>query len=167
MTATPNPALQRTAPAVTLAASCLRLSPTTQPARQPPRSLSLGSLGDSARLLYMQSQKTKKSSNTMKLHRILLLLLAAISVTAFAAITSERATTAVAPQVMIRADVTRQTPATATAPAKTDILQRPVIFTTPGRPAVLAIPDGKGNTIKIELTITLPPTNVSPTATPK
>ena len=41
----PNHALQRTAPAVTLAASCLRLSPTVQPARQPPRSLSLRSLG--------------------------------------------------------------------------------------------------------------------------
>jgi hypothetical protein len=34
MTATPNQALQRTAPAVTLAASSLRLSPATQPARQ-------------------------------------------------------------------------------------------------------------------------------------
>ena len=42
---TPNHALQRTAPAVTLAASSLRLSPTTQPSRQPPPSLSLGSLG--------------------------------------------------------------------------------------------------------------------------
>ena len=41
----PNHALQRTAPAVTLAASCLRLSPTAQPSRQPPPSLSLGSLG--------------------------------------------------------------------------------------------------------------------------
>jgi len=35
-------ALQRTATAVTLASSCLRLSPTMQPARQPPRSLKLG-----------------------------------------------------------------------------------------------------------------------------
>jgi len=43
----PNHALQRTALAVTLAASCLRLSPTMQPARQPPPSLSLGSLGAS------------------------------------------------------------------------------------------------------------------------
>ncbi len=42
----PNHALQRTAPAVTLAASGLRLAPTMQPARQPPQSLSLGSLGD-------------------------------------------------------------------------------------------------------------------------
>ena len=42
----PNQALQRTAPAVTLAASCLRLSPTAQPSRQPPPSLSLGSLGN-------------------------------------------------------------------------------------------------------------------------
>ena len=42
----PNQALQRTAPAVTAAASCLRLSPTTQGPRQPPRSLSLRSLGD-------------------------------------------------------------------------------------------------------------------------
>lgn len=39
----PNHALQRTAPAVTLAASALRLSATMQPARQPPPSLSLGS----------------------------------------------------------------------------------------------------------------------------
>ena len=43
--ATPNQALQRTAPAVTLAASSLRLSPTAQPSRQPPPSLSLGSFG--------------------------------------------------------------------------------------------------------------------------
>ena len=49
MTATPNHALQRTAPAVTLAASCLRLSPAMQPARQPPPSLSLGSLGVATR----------------------------------------------------------------------------------------------------------------------
>ena len=42
---TPNHALQRTAPAVTAAASCLRLSPTAQPPRQPPPSLSLRSLG--------------------------------------------------------------------------------------------------------------------------
>jgi len=47
----PNPTLQRTAPAVTLAASGLRLSPATQPARQPPQSLSLGSLGVSSRIL--------------------------------------------------------------------------------------------------------------------
>ena len=45
----PNHALQRTAPAVTLAASCLRLSPTAQPSRQPPPSLSLGSLGVATR----------------------------------------------------------------------------------------------------------------------
>jgi len=44
-TPAPNQALQRTAPAVTLAASVLRLAPTTQPARQPPLPLSLGSLG--------------------------------------------------------------------------------------------------------------------------
>ena len=48
---TPNHALQRTAPAVTLAASCLCLSPTVQPARQPPPSLSLGSLGVASRVL--------------------------------------------------------------------------------------------------------------------
>ncbi len=41
----PNHALQRTAPAVTLAASGHRLAPAVQPARQPPQSLSLGSLG--------------------------------------------------------------------------------------------------------------------------
>jgi hypothetical protein len=47
----PNHTLQRTAPAVTLAASGLRLSPTMQPARQPPPSLSLGSFGQSMRPL--------------------------------------------------------------------------------------------------------------------
>lgn len=41
---TPNQALQRTAPAVTLAAAGLRLAPAVQPARQPPQSLSLGSV---------------------------------------------------------------------------------------------------------------------------
>ena len=45
----PNHVLQRTAPAVTLAASGLRLSPTVQPARQPPPSLSLRSLGVATR----------------------------------------------------------------------------------------------------------------------
>ena len=48
---TPNHALQRTRSAVTLAASCRRLSPTMQPACQLRESLSLGSLGDSARVL--------------------------------------------------------------------------------------------------------------------
>jgi hypothetical protein len=48
MTATPNHALQRTAPHVTAAASGLRLSATMQPPRRAPRSLSLGSLGGSA-----------------------------------------------------------------------------------------------------------------------
>ena len=42
---TPNHALPRAAPRVTLAASGLRLSPTTQPACRAPQSLSLGSLG--------------------------------------------------------------------------------------------------------------------------
>ena len=41
----PNHALQRTAPAVTLAASAAAFPPAVQPARQPPPSLSLGSLG--------------------------------------------------------------------------------------------------------------------------
>jgi len=45
MTATPNHALQRTAPAITLAASAAALPPTVQPARQPPPPLSLRSLG--------------------------------------------------------------------------------------------------------------------------
>ena len=44
----PNHALQRTATAVTAPASCRRLSPAAQEPRQPPRSLSLGSLGDSS-----------------------------------------------------------------------------------------------------------------------
>ena len=47
----PNHALQRTATAVTAPASGLRLSPTAQEPRQPPRSLSLRSLGVSSRLL--------------------------------------------------------------------------------------------------------------------
>jgi hypothetical protein len=46
-----NQALQRTRSAVTLAASCRRLSPTTQPARQLRESLSLGSFGDATRVL--------------------------------------------------------------------------------------------------------------------
>ena len=49
MTATANHALQRTRSAVTLAASSLRLSPTTQPARQLREPLSLASLGHSIR----------------------------------------------------------------------------------------------------------------------
>jgi len=53
--ATPNHALQRTAPALTLAAP--PPSPA-QPSRQPPPSLSLGSLGVASRLL-MSAQKTK------------------------------------------------------------------------------------------------------------
>jgi hypothetical protein len=44
---TPNHALQRTAPHVTAAASSLRLAATMQP----PRSLSLGSLGKNMRIL--------------------------------------------------------------------------------------------------------------------
>ena len=46
----PNHALQRTRLRVMPRASFLRLSPTTQRSRQPRPSLSLGSLGDSARL---------------------------------------------------------------------------------------------------------------------
>ena len=53
--ATPNHALQRTGAAVTPAASCRRLSPTTQRSRQPRPSLSLGSLGDFAHLLRVMS----------------------------------------------------------------------------------------------------------------
>ena len=45
----PNHVLQRTAPRVTPAASCLRLSPTTQRSRQPRGSLSLRSLGVATR----------------------------------------------------------------------------------------------------------------------
>ena len=102
----------------------------------------------------------------MKL-RILLLFLAALSITAFAAIKTERAPTAPGPTVMIRADVSRQTEATATEPAQKEYLQRPVIFTTTGRKATLTIEDGKGNPITVELTITLPQTKDSPAATPK
>jgi hypothetical protein len=48
----PNHALQRTAPAVTLAASTAAFPPTVQPARQPPPSLSLGSLGGKRNLIW-------------------------------------------------------------------------------------------------------------------
>jgi len=41
-TLTPNPAMELTAPQVTLAASAAALPPAAQPARQPPPSLSLG-----------------------------------------------------------------------------------------------------------------------------
>ena len=51
----PNHALQRTAPAVTLAASSLRLSAPVQPARQPPQSLSLGSLGVATRVVFNEA----------------------------------------------------------------------------------------------------------------
>ena len=44
--ATPNHALQRTAPCVTAPASATTLPPTMQVPRRTPRSLSLGSLGD-------------------------------------------------------------------------------------------------------------------------
>lgn len=46
----PNHALQRTAPRVTLAASGLRHAAAMQPARRAPQSLSLGSLGNSIQL---------------------------------------------------------------------------------------------------------------------
>ena len=46
MTATPNQALQRTAPCVTAPASAAAFPPTMQVPRRTPRSLSLGSLGD-------------------------------------------------------------------------------------------------------------------------
>ena len=51
----PNHALQRTAPRVTVAASGLRLSPTTQLPRRAPQSLSLESLGDFAHLIRAMS----------------------------------------------------------------------------------------------------------------
>ncbi len=47
---TPNHALQRTAPCVTAPASTAAFPPTMQVPRRTPRSLSLGSLGDSARV---------------------------------------------------------------------------------------------------------------------
>ena len=62
MTATPNHALQRTAPAVTLAASAAAFPPTKQPARQPPPSLSLGSLGVAR--AHQFSKQTEKRTNT-------------------------------------------------------------------------------------------------------
>ena len=54
-TETPNHALQRTAPRVTLAAP---RRPTAQPARRAPQSLSLGSLGDFARLPVSRTPNT-------------------------------------------------------------------------------------------------------------
>ena len=46
--ATPNHALQRTAPCVTAPASTAAFPPAMQVPRRTPQSLSLGSLGDSA-----------------------------------------------------------------------------------------------------------------------
>ena len=66
-TEAPNHALQRTAPAVTAAASSLRLSPTAQPPRQPPPSLSLGSLGV-ARALRKGRISKKRHMPTVKQH---------------------------------------------------------------------------------------------------
>jgi hypothetical protein len=63
----PNHALQRTAPRVTLAATdhpatCAHPAPSAfpQPARRAPQSLSLGSFGDSARLKASQTSQRKK-----------------------------------------------------------------------------------------------------------
>ena len=50
-TATPNQALQRTAPCVTAPASAATFPPTMQVPRRTPLSLSLGSLGDFAHLI--------------------------------------------------------------------------------------------------------------------
>ena len=52
MTATANHALQRTAPCVTAPASAAAFPPTMQVPRRTPRSLSLGSLGVSPRLVF-------------------------------------------------------------------------------------------------------------------
>ena len=60
MNESPNHALQRTAPAVTLAAP--PPSPA-QPSRQPPPSLSLGSFGDFAHLLRVMSANRDSSSS--------------------------------------------------------------------------------------------------------
>jgi len=46
--------MELTAPQVTLAASAAALPPAAQPARQPPPSLSLGSLGDSSHIFQRQ-----------------------------------------------------------------------------------------------------------------
>src|SRR4051812_31521929 len=75
MTATPNHALQRTAPRVTAAASGLRLSPTAQPPRRAPQSLSLGSLGRST--TYCIKLMTMKT--TLALRIVLLSALALCS----------------------------------------------------------------------------------------
>jgi hypothetical protein len=53
--ATPNHALQRTAPCVTAPASAAAFPPTMQVPRRTPRSLSLGSLGVATRLVFNEA----------------------------------------------------------------------------------------------------------------
>ena len=60
MKPSPNYALQRTAPRVTLAASSLRLSATMQAPRHAPPSLSLGSFGDFSR--FPENDAARKAS---------------------------------------------------------------------------------------------------------
>jgi len=64
MTATPNHALQRTAPCVTAPASAAALPPTMQVPRRTPLSLSLGSLGHSSRFpMNAAKQDSEQKSN--------------------------------------------------------------------------------------------------------
>ena len=58
--ATPNQALQRTAPCVTAPASATTFPPTMQVPRRTPLSLSLGSLGVATRHLLKKSKPTKQ-----------------------------------------------------------------------------------------------------------
>ena len=62
MTATPNHALQRTAPCVTAPASAAAFPPTVQVPRRTSRSLSLGSFGDFAHLIRAMSTSEDTSS---------------------------------------------------------------------------------------------------------
>ncbi len=72
MTATPNHALQRTAPCVTAPASAAAFPPTMQVPRRPPRSLSLGSLGDFAHLhrAMSVSEDIPRPTPSTKLHAL-------------------------------------------------------------------------------------------------
>ena len=60
MNESPNHALQRTAPAVTARASTAAFPPAMHGPRQPPPSLSLGSLGVAARIPRMKSNTPKR-----------------------------------------------------------------------------------------------------------
>ena len=64
MTATPNHALQRTAPCVTAPASAATFPPAMQVPRRTPRSLSLGSLGHFGRVPSNENQENQNQEKT-------------------------------------------------------------------------------------------------------